>query len=70
MEKFLSIGVVLLIIASFTAFVAWATHVVWIITALISDAWTWGQVAIGVIGAFMPPVGVIHGFMIWFGVGA
>jgi hypothetical protein len=49
---------------------AWATHVVWIIKVLASStAPTIGQIALGAIGAFMPPVGVIHGLMIWFGVG-
>ena len=49
--------------------VAWATHIIWIIASLSSDAWTWGHIALGAIGAFMPPVGVVHGFMIWFGYG-
>lgn len=50
--------------------VAWITHVVWIIGTLASDAGaTVGQIALGGIGAFMPPVGVIHGFMVWFGAG-
>lgn len=48
---------------------AWITHIVWVIATLSSEAWTWGQIAIGAFGAFMPPVGVIHGFMIWFGFG-
>lgn len=51
-------------------FLAWATHVVWIISTLASDVGaTFGQIALGVIGAFMPPVGVIHGVMVWFGAG-
>ena len=28
-----------------------------------------GQLAIGGVGTFMPPVGMIHGVMIWFGYG-
>lgn len=50
---------------------AWVTHIVWIIKTLASPVGaTFGQMALGAIGAFMPPVGVVHGFMIWFGVGA
>lgn len=50
---------------------AWFTHIIWIIKALASDKGaTMGQMVLGGLGAFMPPVGVIHGYMIWFGVGA
>ena len=52
-----------------TCIAAWATHIIWIIASLSSDAWTWGHIALGAFGAFMPPVGVVHGFMIWFGAG-
>lgn len=49
---------------------AWTTHIIWIIGALASQAGaTAGQMVLGGIGAFMPPVGVIHGLMIWLGVG-
>lgn len=49
---------------------AWITHVVWIISQLASDfGATAGQVILGAIGAFMPPVGAIHGVMIWLGMG-
>jgi len=50
---------------------AWITHVVWVIQTLTSDAGaTVGQMVLGAIGVFIPPVGVIHGVMIWFGAGA
>ena len=53
-----------------TCMAAWITHIVWVINALASEAGaTILQMTFGVIGAFMPPVGVIHGVMIWFGVG-
>lgn len=49
---------------------AWVTHIVWIIGKLASAAGpTMGQMVLGAIGAFMPPVGVVHGVMIWFGAG-
>ncbi len=49
-------------------FVAWGTHVVWAIMILNSyGEATWGQITLGVSGLFAPPIGVIHGVMIWFG---
>lgn len=49
------------------AFVAWATHVLWIVDKLSSDTGaTTGQMVLGGLGAFMPPVGVLHGLVIWF----
>ncbi len=63
----LALGMVSFIIACIAA---WATHVVWVIGKLASDAGaTAGQIVLGAVGAFMPPVGVVHGFMIWFGIG-
>lgn len=38
----------------------WVTHVV---STIMVGAWL-----LLAIGAFVPPVGVIHGIMIWFGV--
>ncbi len=49
---------------------AWATHVVWVIGKLAGAAGiTGGQLILAVLGSFIPPVGVIHGVMIWFGHG-
>jgi hypothetical protein len=63
-STFASIAIAVAVLA------AWITHIVWIIQKLASDAGaTFGQMALGAIGAFMPPVGVIHGVMIWLGVG-
>jgi hypothetical protein len=46
---------------------AWVTHIVWIVKALASEQGaTVGQMVLGALGAFMPPVGVIHGLIIWF----
>jgi len=52
-----------------SCFAAWLTHVVWIISMLLLPTIPTGHIVIGVLGAFMPPIGVIHGFMIWFGIG-
>jgi hypothetical protein len=45
----------------FTTLAAWVTHIV---VCIQGAAW-W----LLTIGAFMAPVGVIHGIMIWFGAG-
>lgn len=56
----------LMMAASAVLVAAWLTHIVWIVKALASDGGaTFGQIALGVIGAFMPPVGVVHGIIIW-----
>lgn len=48
------------------SFAAWVTHVVWIIGHLASDAGaTGGQITLGIMGALLPPVGVIHGVILW-----
>ena len=52
------------------AFAAWITHVMWVIGKLAGDAGiTFGQLMLAVLGTFVPPIGVLHGIMIWFGVG-
>ena len=38
---------------------AWLTHVV---VTIQTASWV-----LLVVGAFIPPIGIIHGFMIWFG---
>lgn len=67
MENFGALAIIGVVVSSIAA---WVTHVIWIIGALASDAGaTGGQMMLGAVGAFMPPVGVIHGFMIWLGGG-
>lgn len=45
---------------------AWITHVVWIVDKLASDhGATGGQMVLGGLGAIMPPIGVIHGVILW-----
>lgn len=46
---------------------AWFTHVVWIVKALASDhGATAGQITLGILGAVIPPIGVVHGWVLWF----
>ena len=53
-----------------TAFAAWVTHVIWVIGKLAGDVGvTLGQVALAILGTFVPPIGVLHGIMIWLGMG-
>lgn len=50
-----------------SAIAAWFTHVGWIVMTLASDKGaTVGQIILGVLGAFVPPVGSIHGYIIWY----
>ena len=50
------------ILMGVTSLAAWVTHV---ITCIQAQAWI-----LLAIGAFVAPVGVVHGFMIWLGMGA
>ncbi len=43
----------------------WITHVIWVIKILMVGAPTSAQMALGIIGAIAPPVGVIHGIYLW-----
>lgn len=61
----LSISAVIAFVCSL--FAAWVTHVVWVIKILAGSAGvTFGQFLLGVLGTLIPPIGMIHGFIIWF----
>jgi hypothetical protein len=50
-----------------TGFAGWVTHILWVIGKITGVApVTGGEMAIGVIGAFMPPIGAVHGVILWF----
>ena len=52
------------------AFAAWITHVMGVIGKLAGDTGiTLGQLMLAVLGTLVPPIGVLHGIMIWFGLG-
>jgi hypothetical protein len=60
----LGIGISAMILTSIAAYI---THVVWIVSALADDKGaTAGQIILGLLGIFVPPVGVIHGLTVWF----
>lgn len=54
-----------------SAVAAWITHVIWIIRIFARPEFTatLGNILLGIFGVCVPPVGMIHGFMIWIGVG-
>ena len=46
---------------------AYVTHIAWLITgAMNGEIDTIGEGALGVMGTLFPPIGTIHGFVIWF----
>ncbi len=48
----------------------WVTHVVWVVKTLAGAAGiTGGQLLLSILGTAFPPLGIIHGGMIWFGMG-
>lgn len=62
------LGLLALIALGVTAVAAWVTHVVACIAA-ITSAKVLGGVLMLLLGVVIPPLGTIHGFMIWFGAG-
>lgn len=67
-DDWVAISIVGALLASIATLVAaWVTHVVWVIKILAGSAGvTFGQLLLGFLGTFIPPVGIIHGFIIWF----
>ncbi|MGZ8364798.1 MAG: hypothetical protein ACXWWG_00635 [Nitrospira sp.] len=50
-----------------SVFAAWVTHILWLFTTLTSAAGaTAGQIVLGILGVFVPPLGVLHGIFLWF----
>jgi len=48
----------------------YSTHIVWSLRLLTADAAApIGKYVLAGIGAFLPPIGAVHGVMIWFGAG-
>lgn len=46
---------------------AWVTHIVWWITlAMNEDMDTMGELALAILGTLIFPIGVIHGYILWF----
>jgi len=46
---------------------AYITHVIWWLQLAMSGQMdTNGEVVIAVLGTLVPPIGMIHGWMVWF----
>ncbi len=48
------------------ALAAWLTHVIWAIKTLMGAAASTGQIVLSIGGTVVPPIGVIHGWILWF----
>lgn len=58
------IGLIALIVAPI---VAWTTHCVWWMKLIMNEQMdTIGEGVLAVLGTLCPPIGVIHGFILWF----
>lgn len=68
MKTALSItGIVAIVSLVASCFAAYITHLYWTMTTLFGeDEMVLKEVALAILGAFFPPIGVIHGFTIWF----
>lgn len=62
------LGVLSIVTLTFIAIAAWVTHVVACIGA-ITGTKILGGVLMLLLGVVIPPLGAIHGFMIWLGAG-
>lgn len=46
---------------------AWITHVIWWVKLLMNEEMdTLGELFLAGIGTFVPPIGIIHGYILWF----
>lgn len=50
-----------------TSIAAWVTHVVWWVNLYMNEQLdTAGEGVLAVLGTLCPPIGVIHGVILWF----
>ena len=50
-----------------SALAAWVTHMVWSIKLLMSvEPALVQQMVLAIIGVLVPPVAIIHGYILWF----
>lgn len=48
-------------------FAAWATHVAWWISLCMTEQMdTLGEAVLAILGTLVPPIGVLHGLILWF----
>lgn len=69
-QFFSGFGVLAIITIALSTIPAWLTHVVGTLIAIADGKGNaLAEVGVLLVGALIPPVGVIHGWMMWFGVG-
>lgn len=65
MKELLGLGALFGFITSIIA--AWITHIVWWISlAMNEELDTLSELALAIVGSIVAPIGVIHGYIIWF----
>lgn len=67
-NPFVFLAVMLIcIVGGLTCFAAWVAHAMWAVKLLASGAaMSAGQLVLAVGGTVLPPIGVVHGLLIWF----
>lgn len=67
-DDVMTVGALICLVAIIIApFAAWVTHVVWWINLAMNEEMdTLGEFALAVIGTLFFPIGIIHGFILWF----
>lgn len=58
-------GALIFLAFALTNFAAWVTHIFWTIGTLTGDA-TVSQMVFAVLGAVFFPLGILHGWYLWF----
>lgn len=62
------LGILLGLCLVLAGIAAYVTHIVWTFKLLLNDqTQAVGKYVLAALGTFMPPLGVIHGFAMWFG---
>lgn len=59
-------GVLTMLAIALTLAGAWITHCVWWIRLMMAGDMEVWQGVLAVLGTVAPPIGTIHGFIIWF----
>lgn len=60
-------GFITFVLFMLSAIPAFVTRIVWTVSTLMSnDPVNAGQIALAILGILAPPVGVVHGWVIWF----
>lgn len=68
MRNFGIFGGIMMVIVALSSIPAYITHFIWMITTMMATdpAATGGQMVLAILGVLAPPVGVVHGWILWF----